>query len=114
MLDCLIKISYFKVDTDSRIESTWYAGGMNPPESVKRSHRAIEWKKDYENDPINRVMVYHGFPSATVRSQLPLNPVVPFSEAENPDLAVPFFQYDPRVLGIETEYRPIANIPGKV
>lgn len=86
---------------------------MNPPEQIKRLRRGTEWMKKYENDPVDRLMVYHGFPSLTVRSHLPLNTVVPFSEAENPDLVVPFFHYDPRVVGTETEYRHMANIPGK-
>ncbi|KAJ8976948.1 hypothetical protein NQ317_010145 [Molorchus minor] len=42
----------------------------------------------------------------------PLNPIVPYSEAENPDLDVPYFQYDPRVFGTDTEHRHMANVPG--
>ncbi|XP_018574152.1 39S ribosomal protein S30, mitochondrial [Anoplophora glabripennis] len=101
-----------QIDTDPRIESTWYAGGMNSPDHIKRLRKGLEWMKKYVDDPVDRLMVYHGFPSLTVRSQLPLKTIVPFSEAENPDLVVPFFQYDPRVVGTETEHRHMANVPG--
>ncbi|KAJ8917191.1 hypothetical protein NQ315_012683 [Exocentrus adspersus] len=102
-----------QIDLDARIESSWYAGGMDAPERIKNLRRRMKYMdEDYVDTPIDRLMVYHGSPSLTVRSQLPLNPVVPFAEAENPDLVVPVFRYDPRVVGTTIEYRHVANIPG--
>lgn len=103
---------HFKVDNDLHIESAWYAGGMIPPENVKRYRRGLEWTKKYENDPVNRLMVYQGSPMVSIRSQLPLNTIVPITESENPDLVVPFFKFDPRAVGTKTDHRHMANIPG--
>ena len=46
------------------------------------------------------------------RAHLPLPIILSLSEIDNPAFEVPFFQYDPRVLGIQTEHRHMANIPG--
>ncbi|XP_023030475.1 mitochondrial ribosomal protein S30 [Leptinotarsa decemlineata] len=101
-----------QVDYDPRIESTWYVGGMIPPEHIKSCRRGMEWMKPYENDPIDRVMVYFGSPSLTLRSTLPLQPIISQSEAQNTDLKVPFFKFDPVSVGNYTDHRHIANIPG--
>ncbi|KAG5882797.1 hypothetical protein JTB14_035627 [Gonioctena quinquepunctata] len=105
-------IASVQIDYDPRIESTWYAGGMNPPEHIKRCRKGMEWMKPYENDPVDRLMVYFGSPSLTLRSEVPLPPIVSQEEAENPDLEVPTFKFDPRVVGTFTEHRHISNIPG--
>lgn len=39
--------------------------------------------------------------------------MVPLSECENPELEVPVFKYDPKVLGTSIDYRHLTNIPGK-
>ncbi|XP_018321270.1 39S ribosomal protein S30, mitochondrial [Agrilus planipennis] len=101
-----------QVDIEPRIESFWYAGGMNPPNSVRKGRLGREWTKHQENDPVDRAMQYIGVPSLTVRSSFPLAPIISSSEAENPALDVPFFQYDPRTVGTHCSYRRITNIPG--
>lgn len=57
-------------------------------------------------------MQYLGKPSLAVRTELPLDPVLPYSDADNPDLDVPFFSFDPRVLGYNSTNRHGTNIPG--
>lgn len=85
---------------------------MHPTDGVKKLHKSKEWLKDTEKDPINKVMQALTYPSLTIRSDVPLKPIIPYNEAENPDFNVPFFEYDPRVLDTKIEYRRIANIPG--
>lgn len=102
----------FKVDYDPRIECFWYAGGMNPPEHIKRCHRGMEWMKDEVDTPVDRRMQYTGNPLLTVRAQLPLKPVISISESENEDFDVPYFRYDPRVNNVSTDHRHGINIPG--
>ncbi|XP_060526456.1 large ribosomal subunit protein mL65 [Cylas formicarius] len=101
-----------QADIAPRIESCWYAGGMDPPNHIKRMRSKIVYKKEFENDPIDRLMYYIGSPLLSVRSRMPLLPIMSHSEAENPEFEIPHFKYDPRVLGIPTEYRHVANIPG--
>lgn len=101
-----------QVDFSPRIESFWYVGGMIPPENVKRYRRGIKWQKHTENDPVNRAMQSFTYPSITLRSDVPLNPIISYKEAENPDFQVPFFEYDPKTVGATNDYRRIANIPG--
>lgn len=101
-----------EVDTNPRLETAWYVGGINPPEIVKKSRRGSELAKKYENDPVDRLLYYTGSPSFTVRSELPLPLLLTPSEAENPSFDVPSFSYDPRVFGVGIEHRYMANIPG--
>ncbi|KAJ8970918.1 hypothetical protein NQ314_000968 [Rhamnusium bicolor] len=100
-----------QVDLDPRIESCWYAGGMDPPVRIRKFRKTLAWMKEHADDPIDRLMVYIGKPCLTVRSKLPLKTIVTHSEAENPDLQIPFFSYDPRCVGTPTEHRHMANTP---
>ncbi|CAG9818018.1 unnamed protein product [Phaedon cochleariae] len=101
-----------QIDYEPRIESTWLAGGMDAPERVKSVRRGRPWTKHMEDDPVDRLMVFVGSPCMTVRSELPLPPIVSRDEAENAELEVPFFRLDPRAVGNKTEFRHIANTPG--
>ncbi|XP_967403.2 large ribosomal subunit protein mL65 [Tribolium castaneum] len=102
-----------QVDLNSRIESFWLAGGMSPPENIKRYRRGCSWQKDKENEPTNRVMNYIGSANVSLRTDLPLKHIISSSDAENPDLSVPFFEFDPRTVGtVANQHRHIANVPG--
>lgn len=87
---------------------------MNPTKYVKSSRKSVEWTKPYTDDPYDRVMVYFGSPTLSIRSKDSLPLIVPPSEAENPDLEIPFFKYDPRVVGTTCSHRHMANVPGKI
>lgn len=63
--------------------------------------------------PTNRAIQYFGTPCLTVRSEHPLEPIIPFSEAINDDFKVPVFKYDPRTVDNVTEHRRLCNIPGR-
>ncbi|XP_017785719.1 PREDICTED: 28S ribosomal protein S30, mitochondrial [Nicrophorus vespilloides] len=101
-----------QVDYDARIEAFWYAGGMNPPLNVKKYRTGVEWRKHTEDDPVDRAIHYSGSPSVQLRNELPLPPIIPHSEASNPDFKVPFFKYDPRTVGTTTTHKHAANIAG--
>ncbi|KRT86357.1 hypothetical protein AMK59_2522, partial [Oryctes borbonicus] len=101
-----------QIDLDPRIESFWFAGGMDPPENIKKYRRGMEWQKHKENEPTNRAIQYIGTPLLHLRSRLPLLPIIAFKEATNEDFKVPFFKYDPRVVGTLTTHRHVTNIPG--
>lgn len=66
----------------------------------------------FENQPIDRGFYYTGSPNLTLRSELPLQPIISHSESENPEFSVPNFEYDPRVLGVAIEHKFMANVPG--
>ncbi|XP_022920692.1 uncharacterized protein [Onthophagus taurus] len=101
-----------QVDFEPRIESFWFAGGMAPPENVKRYRKGQEFQKHKENDPTNRAIQYIGNPLLQIRSKLPLKPVLSPKSVEEGDYPVPFFKYDPRVVGVDTTHRHATNIPG--
>ncbi|XP_076258668.1 mitochondrial ribosomal protein S30 [Rhynchophorus ferrugineus] len=101
-----------ELDLDPRLESSWFVGGMNPPLNIKRYRKNLEHMKPYENEPTDRLISYKGFPILTIRSELPLPLIVSPSEAEDPSLEVPKFQYDPRIHGVTTDHKRIANVPG--
>lgn len=100
------------MDHEPRIECFWHAGGMDPPEHIKSCRRGMEWMRDEVDDPVDRRMLYSGHPALTLRSELPLKPVISMHEAENEDFYVPYFRYDPRVAETHTDYKHAANIPG--
>lgn len=101
-----------QVEYDSRIESSWFAGGMLPPPVIKKCRKGKSYLKDMENDPIDRLMVYTGSPILSIRSELPLQFIIPPGEVDYNNLDVPFWEYDPRTVGVTTDYRPIVNTPG--
>ncbi|CAH1993471.1 unnamed protein product [Acanthoscelides obtectus] len=100
-------------DFEPRIESTWYAGGMNPPDNIKRYREGRDWTKEYKDDPTDRLMAFIGLPILTLRSQLPLPTVAADSDVDGINMELPEWQYDPRVVGTKTEQnRRIVNVPG--
>lgn len=82
---------------------------MIAPLGVQRWRKSRSWLKDRAKDPVDRAIQYVGMPSLTVRSELPLRAVLPYSEAENCSFDVPVFKYDPGVVGMLTEYRRLVN-----
>nr|CAH7747177.1 unnamed protein product [Callosobruchus chinensis] len=106
-------LSEAQVDFEPRIESTWYAGGMNPPENIRRMKNGRKSSKEYKDDPTDRIIVFLGSPILTLRSVQPLPMVMSNSEFENPSLELPEWKFDPRVVGTKTEQnRRIVNVPG--
>ncbi|VEN63901.1 unnamed protein product [Callosobruchus maculatus] len=104
-----------QVDFEPRIESTWYAGGMNPPENIRRLRDGRAWSREYKDDPTDRIMVFLGSPILTLRSVQPLPMVMSNSELESSSLELPEWKFDPRVVGTQTEQnRRIVNVPGTV
>lgn len=96
-----------QVDFNSRIESFWYAGGMNPYRTGTPN-----FFKDEKDETMDRAMSYVGSATIALRSDKPLLPIVSISECENPDFTLPYFKLDPRTVGIKSDHRRIANIPG--
>lgn len=68
--------------------------------------------KHLANEPVDRMMTFIGSSNLCVRSKLPLNTIIPLSEADNPALEVPKFSLDPVSIGGKTQHNHIANIPG--
>ncbi|GLV44027.1 mitochondrial ribosomal protein S30 [Carabus blaptoides fortunei] len=101
-----------QIDYDPRHEAFWFIGGIQPPDNSRKSREKFSWSKPLANEPINRAVQYLGKPSLAVRTELPLEPVISYSEADNPDFDVPLFSFDPRVLGYNSTNRHGTNIPG--
>jgi small subunit ribosomal protein S30 len=101
-----------QVEIDPRVESFWSAGGMNPPTFLRIQKEKLPWLKDVADKPVDRWFQYVGSPILHLRHELPLPAVVEMLESESPDFDVPFFHYDPKVLGFHDEHRLGTNIPG--
>lgn len=103
-----------QVDVEPRLEAFWFAGGMNPPKNIKkyRTGKGQDFRKHTENDPTDRLIAYDGKPLLTLRSCIPLKPLMSYQEANIEDLEVPKWRFDPRVVGTMTKHSHMANIPG--
>ncbi|CAH0724918.1 unnamed protein product, partial [Brenthis ino] len=101
-----------QVDFDPRHEAFWFIGGVDVPYKVTKWRRKYPWLKDRVNEPIDRPVQYIGSPLLTLRNNLPLKPVIPYSESENPEFKVPKFTYIPESIGYFSEFRHGTNIPG--
>lgn len=101
-----------QIDYDPRVEAFWVVGGMEPTNWTVKSRKGQSWLKDMVNAPENRNIQYVGYPVLQLRHAEPLCPIIELSESENPDLTVPYFQYDPRVLGLQLQRRHGTSIPG--
>lgn len=108
----VINFSLIQVETDPRIESFWYVGGMNPHTFLRKQREKVPWLKNAADEPINRWFQYLGSPFFHLRHELPLPAVVQMHECEGSDSDVPFFSYDPKVIGFHDERRLGTNIPG--
>ncbi|KAL1489654.1 hypothetical protein ABEB36_013598 [Hypothenemus hampei] len=105
-------IKNIEVDVEPRLEASWVVGGINPDERLKKIRKGHTFFKQFENDPIDRYFGYIGSPMLALRASRPLPFIMSSSEAENPDLEVPFYKYDPRSVGTRIEHRHLANVPG--
>lgn len=109
-----IPILFCKVDLEPRHEAFWLIGGINPPDNSRKSREKFDWIKHLADKPINRAAQYLGMPALALRSQLPLEPILPYSEATNSTYDVPLYTFDPRVIGFNNFHRHGTNIPGNI
>jgi hypothetical protein len=85
---------------------------MNPPTSLRKHKENVPWLKSTAEKPVNRWFQYLGSPFLHLRHELPLPAVIQIHESESPDFSVPFFHYDPKVIGFHDDRRLGTNIPG--
>ncbi|XP_026741213.1 28S ribosomal protein S30, mitochondrial [Trichoplusia ni] len=112
LTDKLDHILSSQVDIEPRHEAFWFVGGVDPPLEVVRWRKQYPWLKDTYDDPIDRPVQYIGTPMLTLRGKLPLKPIIPYSEAENPEFKVPQFTHTPKTVGYFETHRHGTNIPG--
>ncbi|XP_050349705.1 28S ribosomal protein S30, mitochondrial [Nymphalis io] len=101
-----------QVDYDPRHEAFWFVGGVDVPNNVVNWRKKFKWLKDRAHESLDRPVQYLGSPLLTIRNQFPLKPVIPYSEAENPEFKVPSYSCVPETLGYYSNYRHGTNIPG--
>ena len=101
-----------EVDFEPRIETFWFAGGIERSPIAKRQRRRIKYLKQYADDPINIPVQYLGSPILQLRHSSPLREVISPIDCANPELIIPKFEFDPRVLGYRFSYRHATCIPG--
>ncbi|KAG6444958.1 hypothetical protein O3G_MSEX003648 [Manduca sexta] len=112
LTDKVAHILSTQVDYDPRHEAFWFVGGVDIPRKVIKWRQQYNWLKGRLFENIDRPVQYLGSPFLAVRSRLPLKPLVPHSEAENPDFKVQKFSYAPITVGYREHYRHGANMPG--
>ncbi|XP_038221970.1 28S ribosomal protein S30, mitochondrial [Zerene cesonia] len=101
-----------QVDYDPRVEAFWFMGGTDVPQKVVNYRYKFPWLKKRLHEPIDRPIQYIGSPILTLRNHLPLKPLVPYSEVENPKFKVAKFKHVPESVGYFVEFRHGTNIPG--
>ncbi|CAH2049361.1 unnamed protein product, partial [Iphiclides podalirius] len=101
-----------QTDYEPRHEAFWFVGGINVPYNVVKWRKQYKWLKDRLLEPIDRPVQYTGTPVLSIRSHLPLQPILPYEEATNPEFKVPKFSYFPETVGYNTQFRHGTNIPG--
>lgn len=101
-----------EVDFEPRLEASWFMGGLDPPNFVKRFRERIPFMKEYVDDPVNLPVQYIGQPVMHLRHKHPLREIIPLRDCENPALDVPAFKLKPTVLSYTLDKRHLTNIPG--
>ncbi|CAK1581061.1 unnamed protein product [Parnassius mnemosyne] len=101
-----------QADYEPRHEAFWFVGGLDVPHTVRNQRKKHKWLRDQLEEPIDRPVQYIGTPLLTLRSNLPLKPLLPYVEATNPDFKVPKFSFVPESVGYHTQHRHGTNIPG--
>lgn len=101
-----------EVDFKPRVEAFWFAGGIERPTLQRKAREKIEHLKEYADDPINMPVQYVGSPILQLRHQFPLREIVSPIYSTNPELSIPEFKFDPRVLSYMFSYKRATNIPG--
>lgn len=104
------------VDVDPRHEAFWFVGGIDPPLSVKKMRKGIDWYKKYENCPVDRPFQYIGNPYLALRHQFPLEAIQDVNlENQNyveDKIEIPSYKFDPQTIGYVRDYRHGTTIPG--
>ncbi|KAJ8714549.1 hypothetical protein PYW07_002774 [Mythimna separata] len=101
-----------QIDYDPRHEAFWFVGGIDPSERLVNWRKQYEWLKDRLHEPVDRPVQYIGTPMLTIRNRQPLKPLVPYSDAENPEFRVPAVTHVPILTGYYESFRHGTNIPG--
>lgn len=101
-----------EVDFEPRLEASWFAGGVDPPNFMKNFRKSVDFLKDSADDPINLPIQYLGHPVIHLRHKHPLREIISLSECDNPALDVPIFNFSPQVLTYRIDRRHLTNIPG--
>lgn len=100
------------VDFEPRLEASWFAGGIDPPNFMRKFRKSVKFLKNSADDPVNLPFQYSGHPVIHLRHKHLLKEVISASECENPALDVPIFKFPPQVLTYEFGRRHLTNIPG--
>jgi len=101
-----------EVDFEPRVEASWFAGGTDPPNFMKKFRKSVDFLKDNADDPVDLPVQYLGHPVIHLRHKHLLREIIPLSECENPALDVPIFKLAPQVLTYKLGRRHLTNIPG--
>ncbi|OAD60324.1 28S ribosomal protein S30, mitochondrial [Eufriesea mexicana] len=87
-----------EIDFEPRVEAFWFVGGIErSPRSVKAREKSVYFKHR-ANDPVNVPVQYLGSPILQLRHQFPLREILSTEQSINPELSIPTFKLDPRVL----------------
>lgn len=101
-----------EIDFEPRLEASWFMGGLNPPNFVRNFRKSIKFLKEFVDDSVDLPVQYIGQPVMHLRCKHPLRQIIPLSDCENPDLEVPTFKLNPKMLTYALEKKHLTNIPG--
>lgn len=101
-----------EIDFEPRVEAFWFAGGIEHQHLSKIPKLKSEFLKERLRDAVTIPVQYVGSPILQLRHQFPLREIFSLNQSINPELLIPEFKFDPRVLGYKFAYRHATCIPG--
>lgn len=101
-----------EMDLEPRLEASWFMGGTDPPNHVKRIKRRLLRDKELVNELVTIPVQYIGQPAMHLRHKHPLREIIARSECEDSALDVPVFTLSPKTLNYRFHRRHLTNIPG--
>ncbi|XP_017795818.1 PREDICTED: 28S ribosomal protein S30, mitochondrial isoform X2 [Habropoda laboriosa] len=101
-----------EIDFEPRVEAFWFVGGIERPTLSSKATENPDCTKEHASEPINMPVQYYGSPILQLRHLLPLKEILSLTESSNPDLSIPEFKFDPRVLGYRLSHKHATCIPG--
>lgn len=101
-----------EIDFEPRVEAFWFAGGIEHQHLSKIPKLKSEFLKERLRSPVTIPVQYVGSPILQLRHQFPLREIFSLNQSLNPELLIPEFRFDPRVLGYKFTYKHATCIPG--
>lgn len=73
-----------EVDFEPRLEASWWMGGINPSNSLRKYRKSVKFLKNCVDETVDLSIQYFGQPIMHLRHKHPLREIIPLNDCENP------------------------------